>query len=76
MIALTKEELIQRLQEINSDFFECEISIVDQGKSFDLPDLRTGAIDSPTPFVKKKYRERPKLCMRIIYQVGGNEEDT
>lgn len=74
MIAMTKEELIQRLQEINSDLFECEISIVDPGKTFDLPDLRRGTINSPTPFIKRKHTEGPRLCMKIVYQAGSSNE--
>lgn len=67
MAIISKQDLIDYIQLINTDSFEITLELTETGRYFDLPDLRTGAIHSlvPTLRIVHSQPEEKKLYIQF-----------
>ena len=62
---IEKENLLKLINSIETDCFEIEQEFTQPGKSFDLPDVRTGAIYNLIPMQKISHTNPEEVKLTI-----------
>lgn len=65
MYNMTKDDLISLIQSINTDCFTVEVDATKGPETFDLPDVRTGAIYPPMPHGIKKHTKATAIRFSV-----------
>jgi len=66
---LTKEELIEQIEQIQADYFDISFEEIRPAMSYDLPDVRFGVIYPPQPMMKQTITERGEIRIEITAKI-------
>ncbi len=67
---VTKKDLLEIIEGINSEVFEVTVHTVEPGGEWDLPDVRIGAIHPPMPMPIIRHKEPSKVEITLAFKEG------